>query len=104
MLLEAVISEIIERDKLRSRLVRRTYCLPAVREKKSALFDFFSQKVPCGFTEELENPLTLAHPQHTVLHGFFPMCLSLTYGHVIKSCKPKKKTKQKPEDLQANKM
>lgn len=40
MLLEAVISEIRERDKLRSRLVRCTYCPPAVRKKKVHFSDF----------------------------------------------------------------
>lgn len=45
MLLEAVISEIIERDKLRSMLVRHTYCLPAVRKKKKVHYsDFFFPK------------------------------------------------------------
>lgn len=38
MLLEAVISEIIERDKLRSRLVTHTYCLPAVRKNEKVYF------------------------------------------------------------------
>lgn len=76
-LLEAVISEIIERDKLRSRLVRCTYCPPAVRKKKVHFSDFlfFLQKRPCGFTEELENPLMLAHPWHMALHVFFPPVL-----------------------------
>jgi len=33
------------------------------------------QKVPCGFSEELENLLMLAQRWHMVLHALFPCML-----------------------------
>lgn len=60
----------------------------------------FLQKVPCGFSDELENFLTLAHSWYMVLDAFSPMCAIFTFGHEIETCKPKKT----PRDLSAKNM